>query len=418
MGGGASKPQNSVAAAMDHVRSGHAAEFGGRVSSNDEINAKLAEKEGQKKAAAAAEDYERCSALRDEIAALREQQQSQHMRGDQLVFLVQAPKIPNCEAVAFIGDLYKLGHGRGHGITLSAATDALTFVLDGPEENCAVRLADDPGLALEINCGKMSPGTTLSVWENKKDGKVMKAWSCKFSYNADRTLSPAKHPELAVGVEKAANPWQLLQLVKRGDAARQLVFEGSEVIDERWAGMERERAAAAFAAAIHVKLAGAVCADPNFRRELKANGFYHIAGGAAPELVRRAIQEINRQVGNSGQAVDAFKAKTFPSHPAITGLFNNSMIPHILQKLLGGPSPYRIGSGQLALRFPGDACPRDKCECSAAQFEACRKSWHIDGCPNNFVSALSVPGCVSVSLFVSPVCLRDSCLCESPTVSV
>jgi hypothetical protein len=105
---------------------------------------------------------------------------------------------------------------------------------------------------------------------------------------------------------------------------------------------------------------------------VKEKGFFRIEGGASPALVRRAIQEINREVGSSGQSVDSFKAKSFPSHPAITGLFNDSMVPHILQRLLGGDSPYTLGSGQLALRFPGDACPPDKCECSEARFEGVR----------------------------------------------
>jgi uncharacterized Zn-binding protein involved in type VI secretion len=58
---------------------------------------------------------------------------------------------------------------------------------------------------------------------------------------------------------------------------------------------------------------------------------------------------------------------------AVTDLFNKSMMPHILMKLLGGGAPYRQGSGQLALRFPGDACVGDGCECPPEHFEGVRK---------------------------------------------
>ena len=145
---GAASSAGSVAAALDHVRATYEVQPS---LSNDATNAKLKELEAEKKAAAANEDYERCSQLRDELAALREQQQSQHMRGDQLVFMVKSPKIPNKEAIAFFGDLYKIkGAGRGHCINLGGTTEALVFVLDGPPENCAVRVADDDGLALEV----------------------------------------------------------------------------------------------------------------------------------------------------------------------------------------------------------------------------------------------------------------------------
>ena len=101
-------------------------------------------------------------------------------------------------------------------------------MLDGPPEKCAIRLAEDPGLALEINHRKYEAGAILSVWEAKDgQGKVRGDWACQFCGNPDSTLSPHNHPELAVGVEKGAQAWQMLQLVPRGDA-RQLVFEGSE----------------------------------------------------------------------------------------------------------------------------------------------------------------------------------------------
>ena len=47
---------------------------------------------------------------------------------------------------------------------------------------------------------------------------------------------------------------------------------------------------------------------------------------------------------------------------------------------------YQQARGQLALRFPGDACAgAESCECPPEHFEAVRKGWHIDGCPNDFI---------------------------------
>ena len=37
--------------------------------------------------------------------------------------------------------------------------------------------------------------------------------------------------------------------------------------------------------------------------------------------------------------VEQFKAKSFPEHAAITDLFNESLLPHLMPLLLGGTEP-------------------------------------------------------------------------------
>jgi len=109
-------------------------------------------------------------------------------------------------------------------------------------------------------------------------------------------------------------------------------------------------------------------------------------------VVLEARKEINREIGLSSTTTDSFKAKTFASHPAITNLFKASMAPHIASLLMGGsPEFYRrqASGGQLALRFPGDMCDKDKAECSVSKFNGVRKGWHIDGCASDFIPGLT-----------------------------
>ena len=61
----------------------------------------------------------------------------------------------------------------------------------------------------------------------------------------------------------------------------------------------------------------------------------------------------------------------------------------------------RLASGQLALRFPGDACVGESAESSPQNFEGVRKGWHIDGCASDFLPGETVPAwaCGSHALF-------------------
>ena len=132
--------------------------------------------------------------------------------------------------------------------------------------------------------------------------------------------------------------------------------------------------------------------DGAMRAALQRDGFTVLPGAIAPELVRAALREINRELGSASGGSDAFKAKTFAHHPAIVDLVKRSSAPYLLAELLGGtPEYYRtqITTGQLALRFPGDLCAPGSAAVSPGAFENVRKHWHIDGCPSAFIPGVT-----------------------------
>ena len=132
-----------------------------------------------------------------------------------------------------------------------------------------------------------------------------------------------------------------------------------------------------------------IALDREVLQGFKDNGFVRLSGLIGPDIIRNALREVNRQIGQSQSGVDQFKAKSFPSQPEITNLFNKSGIPSLLKLLLGDKrNPYQ-GAGQLAIRFPGDACPPGTTETNYNHSEAVRKGWHIDGCPSNFIPGIT-----------------------------
>ena len=60
--------------------------------------------------------------------------------------------------------------GRGRGVAIGPAKDALLFVADGMLGGVALRVRDDRDLALEVNHRKMIVGTALSLWHVRSWG--------------------------------------------------------------------------------------------------------------------------------------------------------------------------------------------------------------------------------------------------------
>ena len=99
------------------------------------------------------------------------------------------------------------------------------------------------------------------------------------------------------------------------------------------------------------------------------------------------------------ELVDRLRGKLFPESPALLDLFNQSVVPFVLQVLLGpGPVSSRHEmvqqtSCQLALRFPGDLCPGSSphppVEDADKHFTQIRQSWHIDGLPTDFIPGVT-----------------------------
>ena len=224
---------------------------------------------------------------------------------------------------------------------------------------------------LQVNHRKMEPGADISSWScrDPASGAVKPEWAVRFLRNGDGTIAPQGAPHLVIGV-KSQN--QQLTLVKSGDTMA-LKWALPEAIKAHLARLIAEQQEQAAKAAAWERRAAATIADARLRQQLRDNGFLHLPGVADPEVVATALREINRQLGHAQGGTDAFKAKTFATAAAVTDLFNRSMMPHILKKLLGGGASYRMSSGQLALRFPGDACVGDGCECPLDHFESVRK---------------------------------------------
>ena len=90
---------------------------------------------------------------------------------------------------------------------------------------------------------------------------------------------------------------------------------------------------------------------------LQRDGFIHLRGAVAPELVNTALQTINARLGEGVPAdqLPIWSAQSwFPElkkTPGITDLYNTSGVGETVASLLGGHGR-EAGGGQLALRFP------------------------------------------------------------------
>ncbi len=97
--------------------------------------------------------------------------------------------------------------------------------------------------------------------------------------------------------------------------------------------------------------------DSNQKQDLQRDGFIHLKGAVAPELVNTALQIINARIGEGvpAEKLPIWGAQSwFPDvqkTPAITDLYNTSGVGETVAQLLGGHGR-EAGSGQLALRFP------------------------------------------------------------------
>eukprot|EP01052_Picozoa_sp_SAG31_P046661 SAG31_NODE_9009_length_1349_cov_0.922400_1_plen_392_part_10 len=347
-----------------------------------------------------------------DAAQTREQQQQQQQRdsvGGQLrrwfsgLLAESSPLGPVClltsshggrSAIATRGQLYEVpksaqlpSGGRGQGLMVASVEVGQFFTFDGDiTVGAAVRLRDDPALALEVDWRKYEVGTRVSLWASGDPSH--RQWAHRFKLNDDHTLSPIGHrvgpavpPGFVLGVADGG-----LILVVQDDLARRIIFRSAHQMAARLDELEQQRRAAS---AQLEEQAAAICTS-ELKSQLRKDGFVRIPGAISPALLRRARQEINRALGASSNTADVFKAKTFASSPAVTDLFNRSVLPLVCRALLGD-GKYEQQAGQLALRFPGDMCEaRDtadhgSCECSPEHFAQVRANWHIDGLPNDFI---------------------------------
>ncbi len=86
----------------------------------------------------------------------------------------------------------------------------------------------------------------------------------------------------------------------------------------------------------------ATLSAPEFVSRLREDGFCKVPGLVPDSLVRAALLQINKQLGQPATAaggVDRLKGKTFAAQPAISDLFNKSGIPLALARLLQAGTP-------------------------------------------------------------------------------
>jgi hypothetical protein len=124
-------------------------------------------------------------------------------------------------------------------------------------------------------------------------------------------------------------------------------------------------------------MARALC-DVSVLDRFEADGYLHLEGVVPEALVDVSRRAINKDLGSSLKGRDGLRgAKSgLELSPEVTDVFNRSLLPWILEHLLGGPRP-RSGGAQVALRFPGDFCKAGTFEPPPAQLHA--SYWHIDG---------------------------------------
>ena len=259
----------------------------------------------------------------------------------------------------------------------------------------------DRDLSLTCDYGSKRLGNTLSMWGT--DGHP--EWAMKFCFNSSNQISLADRFDLVLGLREKD---MKIVLVKPEDK-NAIVFQDEASQEKSLQRLDQELIQREKDLQMMKMHALKIVKDSTFRNSLEENGFVRVSNLVPEELVLNARREINRMLGQSSKSPDTFKAKTFASHPAITDLINRSGVPELLSEMLGPHSyvvstfsypslaiiptlehRYDQGSGQIALRFPGDMCEdKTSCTSSPANFNNLRKYWHIDGCANPFIPGVT-----------------------------
>lgn len=101
------------------------------------------------------------------------------------------------------------------------------------------------------------------------------------------------------------------------------------------------------------------------KQEIYQHGYTLIREAVPRPIIERALRAINADLGERGMApdqLDIMRQQTYcpdlTRDPAITDLFNGSVLPGLLESVLGGGNVPRVGSQQIALRFPSMGEPK------------------------------------------------------------
>eukprot|EP00439_Symbiodinium_sp_Y106_P024136 s799_g2.t4 len=275
--------------------------------------------------------------------------------------IITAPNLawigPGPLGLCIRGSMITVANGRIFNLKVGKAADAAVFAFDGLETECmAVRLHEDREFGLEVSHRKMEPGSSVMLWDCDR-----KNLAVQFALGPDRSLCPFGFAGVAVGIKPNTDR---LELVRSDDPMR-LRFQTPEE-EEATAALLREEAAAA-------KAALAALEDAALAR-------------CNAEMFERLRKDLPQEARDARLSLSG----VLHSCP-ITNLVNSSGLPIILRRLLGprDSGPYRVESGQIALRFPGGMCIKDTVDSDFQNFERIRQGWHIDGTPSSFIPGVT-----------------------------
>lgn len=311
--------------------------------------------------------------------------------------LVTAPKRTWGPSALVTGKKYSDGHGgRGRAVWLGPSPEAMFFV-QKPVAGGAhpgevhICLADDNSIRLTSVLAEDT--LRLHLWHSGQPNWPGAADTFRFIESKSIWSKEAVHL-LSLGQDAGSSTTRVVGvdaenqiiLVQKDDKKRRLQFVVGQQLQDMCVALKKRQANMRQMWADQMRLNDNIL-DEDTLRTFKEKGFMRLRGLVHPKLVQSAMQQINKSLAESNNK-DLFKAKTFDRHPAVTDLFNASGIPEVLMKLLGCKKPPRQGAGQLALRFPGDAC-RPGRQAPPGHLNGHRKHWHIDGCPNNFIKGMT-----------------------------
>lgn len=255
------------------------------------------------------------------------------------------------------------------------------FKFDGSSiQNCAIRLARDNPLALEINFRKIKAGSTLSLWHNTGHSN----WASRFCMNDDMSLSPIENRNLVVGM---GTDNKSIGLVWKADVKNKFTFFNNDqmVMNHLMELTNKDLRTERFMSkAIEIMTKDDVCSS------LRENGFVKLTNVIDPNLLDDALGEVHFMLGQS-KDVEVFQNKNVPQGPALSAVFNDSVLPFIFSFLFGCAveEVQRTHGAQVALRFPGDGCMKDTRLSTNDHWKGVSKGWHIDGLPSDFLPGMT-----------------------------
>ena len=261
-------------------------------------------------------------------------------------------------------------------LVIMQANDAVEFNLDG---SAIFSIRKTSNLLMVAHLEKVEEGSQITLFQQRDRLTVP-----LFFIHSDGTVRTLTHEYFCLGV-KAIRSYVKVVLVNCNNENRIVLATSSEILDagkiHRANSQKREDDIIALRAD-----AKARC-SLKMRTRFRNDGFYKFEKAISNDLIRAARMELNRELGSGEKPVAAYKAKTSSSQLPIVNLVKKSVIPYLLQELLGDEANHFVKAAthaQIILRFPGDLCPSEHSPMTTPEhFVRVRHNWHIDGFASN-----------------------------------